>query len=245
VRFLFGHVAGKIERGTWNPWASSRETSIMKRRAIARLLGCLIFLFGPVLIVGLVFTETLAEAADELARLGLHTPLTDETALLAVVQVVGVVGRDGQWRVMLKEHSTGETHFLREGQTAFGYQVKGITWDSVVLEAQGQAFTLRVGQYGSAAGPFQLSHLPAVGEDLVNSSIPDLTHMGNAERQLWITQWREALSALPPEDQMAAREQVRNYWREQWEGQWGHVLRSTMTFKEQESVRREIRSYWR
>jgi len=223
----------------------ARETPIMKRRAIARLLGCLILLVGPVLIVGLVFTETLSEAADELARHGLHTPLTDETALLAVVQVVGVVGRDGQWRVVLQEHSTGETRFLQEGQTAFGYQVKDITWDSVVLEAPGKAFTLRVGQYGSTAGPLQLSHLPSVSEDLLNSPIPDLARLGNAERQVWMTQWREAISALPPEDQMAAREQVRNYWREQWEGQWGHVLRSTMTFQEQESVRREIRSYWR
>ncbi len=196
------------------------------------------------LIVGLVFTEALSEATDENARDVLQIPLPNKTALLVVVQVVGVVGIDGQWRVVLKEHSTGETRLLREGQTAFGYQVKGMTWDSVVLEAAGKAFTLRVGQYGSAMGPLQLSHLPSVSDDVLSFSIPDLARMGNAERQVWITQWREAISALPLEDQMAAREQVRDYWREQWEGPWGNAIRR-MTPQEQESIRRKISSYWR
>ena len=194
-----------------------------------RILNCLILLLSCVLIPGIVFAETLSDAREISA---------------GVIQAVGVVGRDGQWRVLLKDHSTGETRLLREGQTAFGYQVKGMTWESVVLEAAGKAFILRVGQYGSAAGPLQLSHLPSVSEDLLNSPIPDLARMGNADRQVWITQWREAISALTPEDQMATREQMRDYWREQWEGRWGDVIRR-MAPQEQESVRREISSYWR
>jgi hypothetical protein len=60
----------------------------------------------------------------------------------------------------------------------------------------------------------------------------------------WAAQWQQILTAFGPQEQRVAREFMRVYWRQQWEGEWGDAVRK-MTFEEQERIRTLISSYWR
>jgi len=68
-----------------------------------------------------------------------HTPLTES------ITVVGVVGVNGIWKVLVEDYGSGETRFVREGETAFGYRVQGIFSDGAILERDSQEFVLILG----------------------------------------------------------------------------------------------------
>lgn len=180
--------------------------------------------------------ENLSKAQSALAN--------KETVFIGAVEVTGVVGIADKWKVTLKDCTTGETRTLREGDAAFGYQIKSIIPQGAILKSADKEYKLNIGEFASAISLPSPCQRTSVKSDILSSPIPDLALMGNTEREQWVAHWRRILSTLTLQDQEDARQRMRDYWRQQWEEQWEEVI-FKMTSEEQEDLRREMSSYWK
>jgi hypothetical protein len=81
------------------------------------------------------------------------TPPPAETHNVAEVRiaVVGAVQVGSEWYALVEDLTTGEARFVREGESAFGYNVKAVGADNAVLERDGQTLTVTMGENKVAA----------------------------------------------------------------------------------------------
>jgi hypothetical protein len=156
---------------------------------------------------------------------------TPETrALLDPIGLVYVTGSvqsvaDGPGQVVLDDLRAGVRHTVVEGETVAGYTAVLVRPRAVIIAA--------------AVDGGGITHATPPTE------IPDLLAMTTLARERWITRWRSALESLPAAGQRDEREQMRSYWREQWQGSWGIAVAAVLTEGQQEALRSVLASYWR
>jgi hypothetical protein len=69
-----------------------------------------------------------------------HDPFHDQIAVVGSLQI------ENEWYALIEDMVRKDTHLVRVGEAAFGYILKAASADSVVLERDGRAFTMVIGE---------------------------------------------------------------------------------------------------
>jgi hypothetical protein len=146
----------------------------------------------------------------------------DRILALLFIHLVGFIQTDRGWFAELSDSRLNEIVIRKEHDVAFCFHIKQLLVDdnAVVLEVAGREHRLAMGQITS-----------------------DLFPNPNLISREWVSQWRDALAALPTVDQEVARNAVRSYWKEQW-GKGLAEQVSRMPIDQQATFRAELSRLW-
>jgi hypothetical protein len=108
-------------------------------------------------------------SADDSALELPHVPLTDNIAVVGIVQVNGV------WKALVENCESGETRFVCEGESAFEYRVKSVFQDGVILERSSKEFVLALDETkgSSPISEVRFSEASDLTYDLPDQPIPE------------------------------------------------------------------------
>ena len=148
----------------------------------------------------------------------------DRIGLVSAATLVSPDVPSQGWGIRLLEYRSDSSSEIREGESSFGF---------VALQIKAGVATIRV--------------IPSVSEFSPDyaAPIPDLAGLVFSRRDSWVRNWRDWLGSQRPDEASAARQRMRAYWSEQWQGAWGRVVSKTMSGFEQQKLRSLVAEYWR